>query len=223
VELFPREPANLRGRRRWRRETSAASAQSCERKAHRSGNREAGEGCDTGDATETLEDAIGPAVFKPTRVYKDKTCLPCNKIVCNDMVCNVPECVAQYKGTPTRYHNKVGCFIYCVPNGGVMDLPWVNNLEEGVKWALKAYHDQLRERPFGKDNPMNDKAVRDDTQKKAGIDFTHVKPTPWVSSAKAKQLGVTSTTTTEEVEEGDTEWLVDARTAPRPYDPGIQH
>ena len=76
-----------------------------------------------------------------------------------------------------------------------MDLPEVKDLAGGVQWALKAYHEQLRERPFGKDNPMNEKLVRDETQKKAGIEFAHVKPTPWVSFAKTRQLGATLATT----------------------------
>jgi hypothetical protein len=155
----------------------------------------------------TIEAKIGPAVFKATKVYKDKTCLPCNKLVCKDLVCNVPECVARYQGTPSRYHNKAGCYIYCVQNGGVMDQPGVKDLAEGVQWAMKAYHDQLRESPFGKDNPMNDKLIRDNAQKEAGISFEHVRPTAWVSSARAKQLGATkkSTVTIEEVDSDESE------------------
>ena len=54
---------------------------------------------------------------------------------------------------------------------------------------------------------MNDKLIRDNAQKEAGISFEHVRPTAWVSSARAKQLGATkkSTVTIEEVDSDESE------------------
>ena len=97
----------------------------------------------------TLSTFQKPAVFKATKVYRNISCLPCNKITCSDLVCNVPECVARHNGKPTRYHNKAGCFIFCVQQGGILDLPEVNNLKQGVHFVIKAYKDQLSASPFG--------------------------------------------------------------------------
>ena len=161
---------------------------------------------DTDAPKVTLSTFQKPAVFKATKVYRNISCLPCNKITCSDLVCNVPECVARHNGKPTRYHNKAGCFIFCVQQGGILDLPEVNNLKQGVHFVIKAYKDQLSASPFGKDNPMNDKAKRDEVQKKNNIDFEHVRSNRQWEAPKPKQLGATSSTTTiEEVDTSDEE------------------